>query len=67
MATPSAPGYKYVELPVHIWYDAKIRKVILASTDRDLPDQRMIVALKRGSAADQAARSLLAKYGKPAG
>jgi hypothetical protein len=67
MATPSASRYKYVELPVHVWYDEKINKYMIASTDPDLPDQRMILAINRGSAAERAARALLAKYHKPIG
>jgi hypothetical protein len=67
MAIPSAPGYKYVELPVHIWYDQKINKYMIASTDPDLPDQRMILAINRDSAAERAARALLARYNKPVG
>jgi hypothetical protein len=67
MATPSAAGYKYVELPVHIWYDEKINKYMIASTDPDLPNQRMILAINRDSAAERSARALLAKYGKPIG
>jgi hypothetical protein len=63
MANPSAPGKKYVELSVHVWYDQSVGKVMITSTDPDLP-KGLILPIKRGIAADTVTRALLANYGK---
>jgi hypothetical protein len=61
MANPSDPRYKYVELSVHVWYDQKLKQVMLASNDSELD---MILSIKRNTAPDRAVRALLASYGK---
>jgi hypothetical protein len=51
----------HVEVPVHVRYDPKLDKVMIACTD---PDFNTIFYLPRGNKPDKVARAMLAKYGK---
>jgi len=51
----------YVEVPVHVRYDAKFDQIMIACTD---PDFNTIFYLPRGQKPDKVARAMLAKYGK---
>ena len=61
MATPSKNGNQ-VSITCEIWLDQTSGKVHLSSTDSDLP--KGLHTTLRG-AAEQHARTLLAKYSKP--
>jgi hypothetical protein len=54
----------YVEVPVHVRYDAKFDQVTIAYTD---PDFNTIFYLPRGRTPDKVAREMLKKYGKMPG
>jgi hypothetical protein len=59
MVKPS--NASHVEVTVHVRYDAKLNKVMIACTD---PDFDTIFYLKRGLKPDRVARAMLVKYGK---
>ncbi len=46
---------------MHVRYDPKLNKVMIACTD---PDFDTILSLKRGQKPDRVARAMLVKYGK---
>ncbi len=61
MATPTSSG---VKLEIEIWYDRDSRTITFSSDDHDLGPQGMTGSFRPGSAAENRARELLAKYGK---
>jgi hypothetical protein len=61
MATPTNSGVKF---EIEVWYDHASRTITFSSDDRDLGPKTMIGSFRPGSAAENRARELLAKYGK---
>jgi len=61
MALPTTSGVKF---EIEVWYDQASRTITFSSTDRDLGPKAMIGSFRPGSAAENRARELLAKYGK---
>jgi hypothetical protein len=61
MATPTNSGVKF---EIEIWYDHASRTITFSSDDRDLGPKAMTGSFRPGSAAENRARELLARYGK---
>jgi hypothetical protein len=61
MATPTDSGVKF---DIEVWYDHDSRTITFSSDDHDLGPKAMIGSFRPGSAAENRARELLAKYGK---
>jgi hypothetical protein len=61
MALPTTSGVKF---EIEVWYDHASRTISFSSTDRDFGPKGMIGSFRPGSAAENRARELLAKYGK---
>jgi hypothetical protein len=61
MATPTNTG---VKLEIEVWYDSASRTITFSSDDRDFGPKGMIGSFRPGSAAENRARELLAKYRK---
>jgi hypothetical protein len=61
MALPTTSGVKF---EIEVWYDEASRTITFSSPDRDFGPKAMIGSFRPGSAAENRARELLAKYGK---
>jgi hypothetical protein len=61
MAIPTTGGVKF---DIEVWYDHASRTITFSSDDRDFGPNGMIGSFRPGSAAENRARELLAKYGK---
>jgi hypothetical protein len=61
MAQPTQSG---VKIEIEVWYDRASRTITFSSNDHDLGPNGMIGSFRPGSAAENRARELLAKYGR---
>jgi hypothetical protein len=61
MATPTETG---VKIEIEVWYDLATRTITFSSNDGDLGPKGMIGSFRPGSAAENRARELLAKYSR---
>jgi hypothetical protein len=61
MATSTTSGVRF---EIEVWYDHTSRTITFSSDDQDLGPNAMIGSFRPGSAAENRARELLARYGK---